>query len=394
MRKRMIIMIIALIVVFGGIFGWKAFVNFQIDKFLANRQAPPVTVATDKVKKDSWTPALTSTGSLRAIQGVDVTTEVPGTVAKIAFESGQDVSEGDLLIALDASTEKAELEGLRAQGELARQTLERKRNLSKRGVGSKADLDQAQATRQERVASAQAKQAMINKKTIRAPFAGTVGLRMVDQGQYLAPGTAVVTLQALDPIYLDFSLPQQQLHQVRTGQTVSLNLQGQQDEQVEGKIIAISPKIEAGTRSFSVRAQIENAERHLRPGMFGQVSVVLNESRDVLTVPQTAISYNPYGDTVFRVVHESEQQQNNEESENKSEPGPKPEDGEAKPIARRVNVRLGKTRGDLVQVLSGIEAGDEVVVAGQLKLRGGDKLIIDNSIVPQSKRDPEPIQNY
>ncbi len=385
MRKRMIIMIIALIVVFGGIFGWKAFVNFQIDKFLANRKAPPVTVATAQVEKDSWTPSLTSTGSLHAIQGVDVTTEVPGTVAKIAFESGQRVKQGDLLIALDASTEKAELEGLRAQGELARQTLERKRNLRKRGVGSQADLDEAQATRQERVATARAKQAVIDKKTISAPFAGTVGLRLVDQGQYLAPGTPIVTLQALDPIYLDFSLPQQQLHQVREGQTVRLKLQGQQDEVVEGAIIAISPKVEAATRSFSVRAQIDNADRRLRPGMFGQVKVVLEQSREVLTVPQTAISYNPYGDTVFRVEHEPEDRENSNEQD---------ESSEAKPVARRVNVRLGETRGDLVQVLSGIEAGDEVVVAGQLKLRGGDKLIIDNDVMPQSKRDPEPIENY
>lgn len=376
MRKRMIIMIVCLVVVFGGIFGYKAFVNYQIGKALSNRQQPVVTVATAIAEKASWTPALRATGSLRAIQGVDVTTEVPGTVARIAFESGQRVDKGELLLALDASTEKAELAGLRAQSELARQTLERKRSLRKRGVGSQADLDQAQAEFDNARAAIGAKQAAINKKTIDAPFSGTVGLRQVDLGQYLAPGTPVVTLQTLDPIYLDFTLPQQQLATIHEGQTVELRIQGLEPAVFTGQIVAISPRVELGTRSFEVRAKLPNQDVKLRPGMFGSVRVVLDQSNDVVTVRQTAISYNPYGDTVFKVVQET------------------PEGGgEPRKIVKRVNVRTGETRADQVQVLQGVEPGDEVVIAGQLKLTGDAPVKVDNSIVPEDKSELGDVEN-
>lgn len=376
MRKRMIIMIVCLVVVFGGIFGYKAFVNYQIGKALANRQQPAVTVATAIAQKSSWTPALHATGSLRAIQGVDVTTEVPGTVAEIAFESGQRVDKGELLLALDASTEKAELAGLRAQSELALQTLERKRALRKRGVGSQADLDQAQAEYENARAAIGAKRALIDKKVLEAPFSGTVGLRQVDLGQYLAPGTLVVTLQALDPIYLDFRLPQQQLAKVHAGQTVELRIQGLEPDVFTGQIVAISPRVEVGTRSFDVRAQLANEDEKLRPGMFGSLRVVLDQSQQVVTVRQTAISYNPYGDTVFKVVQET------------------PEGGgEPRKVVRRVNVRTGETRADQVQVLEGVEPGDEVVIAGQLKLTGGDPVTVDNSIVPENKAELEDVEN-
>lgn len=378
MRKRMIILIICLVVVFGGIFGWKAFVSYQISQFLAHRKAPPVTVATMHAKQAQWTPRLSSTGSLRAIQGVDITTEVPGKVVKIEFESGQKVAKGDLLVALDTNTEKAQLAGLRAQAELSRLTRQRKSKLRKRGVGSQASLDEAAASYKNSLAAARAKQAEIDKKTIAAPFDGTVGLRQVDQGEYLAPGTTIVTLQALDPIYLDFSLPQQQLEKVHTGQTAILYLDGSKKDAARGEIIAISPKVEVGSRSFSVRAQLDNKNHRLRPGMFGRVEVILDKSHSVLTLPQTAISYNPYGDTVFKVVKQES----------------KGQDGKPVLHAKRVNVRTGQTRGDQIQILSGLEPDDEVVVAGQLKLRGGDVVEIDNSILPQNKADPGDIENY
>ena len=297
-------------------------------------------------------------------------------MAEIAFESGQQIAQGDLLIALDASTEKAELAGMRAQTELARQTLKRKRSLRKRGVGSQAELDQAQAEFDNAQAAVAAKRAVINKKTIKAPFAGTVGLRQVDLGEYLAPGTAIVTLQTLTPIYLDFSLPQQRLSKVSQGQSVELTVQGLEPDTFEGKVVAISPKVEVGTRSFSVRAQLPNADAALRPGMFGSVRVVLDDSQEMVTVPQTAISYNPYGDTVFKVVEE------------------KPEGGgEARLIAKRVNVRTGETRADQIQVLQGVDAGDEVVVAGQLKLTGGNPVKVDNKIRPENKAELGDVEN-
>ena len=385
MLKRMIIMLICLAVVFGGIFGWKAFVNSKIAESLANRQAPTVTVASAVAEKQTWTPALQATGSLRAIQGVDVTTEVPGTVADIAFESGQRINKGDLLVALDASTEKAELAGMRAQASLAKQTLNRKRNLRQRGVGSQADLDQAQAEYDNAQAAITAKRAVINKKTITAPFSGTVGLRQVDLGQYLAPGTPIVTLQKLHPIYLDFSLPQQQLPKVNPGQSVELRVEGLERDSYPGKIVAISPKVEAGTRSFSIRAQVDNEDASLRPGMFGSVRVVLRDSFEAITVPQTAISYNPYGDTVFKIVEEEAK-----DADGKNANG---ENNEPRRIAKRVNVRTGQTRADQVQILEGINVGDEVVVAGQLKLSGGNPVKVDNSIVPANKSELGDVEN-
>lgn len=390
MRKRMIILIICLIVVFGGIFGWKAFVSYKISQFLAHRTAPPVTVATTHAQKAQWTPRLASTGSLRAVQGVDITTEVAGKVVKIAFKSGQNVAKGDLLVALDTDIEKAQLAGLRAQLELNRLTEQRKSKLHKRGVGSQASLDEAAASYKNSRAGVRAKQAEIDKKTITAPFAGTLGLRHADEGEYLAPGTPIVTLQALDPIYLDFSLPQQDLEKIHTGQTVSLYLDALEDSPVQGKITAISPKVDAGSRSFSVRAQLNNKDQRLRPGMFGRVDVVLDQSNDVLTLPQTAISYNPYGDTVFKVVKQ-EAKSSHEKSDQKSD---QKSDNKPTLIAKRINVRTGETRGDQVQILSGLKPGDEVVVAGQLKLRGGDVINIDNSILPQDKADPAPVENY
>lgn len=375
MTKRMTIMVLVLLVVFGGIFGWKAFVNMKTQEFLSNMKAPPVTVATMVAEQSEWQPYLSATGSLRAVQGVDVTAEVPGTVTKLEFDSGESVEKGDKLLVLDTSTETAELRGLRAQAELARQTLKRKRELRERRVGSQSELDQAQAQYDNARAGAAAKQAVIEKKTIRAPFAGELGLRQVDLGQYLEPGTPIVTLQALDPIYLDFTLPQQQFDKASVGQPVAFRIEGFEGD-FSGEVLAISPKVEAGTRSFQLRAQLDNPGKRLKPGMFGRVEIMQADIRNVITLPQTAIAFNPYGDTVFKVVEETSE-----------------EGGEPVKRSMRVNVRTGETRGDQVQILSGIEAGDQVVVAGQLKLRGGDQLIIDNEVLPQNQADPGMVEN-
>lgn len=382
MKKRMFIMAAALLLVFGGIFGWKAFIGFQIEKALSNREPPPVTVATTQAERKVWQSKLQATGSLQSVRGVDVTTEVAGKVAAIEFESGQAAKQGDVLIRLDSQVDRAELQGLQADAEEARLNLERKQELVDRELGSQASLDTARAQYQRARAAVRSKQVLINKKTIEAPFDGVLGIRQVDLGEYLAPGTAVVPLQTLDPIYLDFSLPQQQFDKVREGQTVRLVLEGVRnqaldDEGFTGTIIAISPKVESGTRSFGLRAQVENPNRRLRPGMFGRVEVILDDSREVITLPQTAITYNPYGNTVFKVVEENAE-------------------GSEEPVlrAKRVNVRTGETRADQVQILAGLEPGEEVVVAGQLKLRGGDRINVDNSVVPESKAELEDVQNY
>lgn len=376
MTKRMIVMIVVLIVVLGGLFGYRAFVNMKIDEFLAARKPPPVTVSTRVVQPRTWTPSLEATGSLRAVRGVQIPSEVGGTVVSIDFESGARVEQGDRLVALDTSVEEAQLASLRAQLELARQTLERKQALRERGLGTEADLDQAQATFRRFQAEIAVVKATIDKKRIEAPFAGKLGLRLVDLGQYLAPGAPIVTLQALDPMLLDFDLPQGALANISVGQRVELTTDAYPDRVFEGRILAISPQVSEATRSFGVRATLHNPDELLRPGMFGEVRVELDAAREVLTLPQTAISYNPYGDYVYVV----EKVQN--------------ESGESTLVAAQINVRTGETRGDQVQIVEGLEAGAEVVIIGHHKLYNNAVVNVDNERVPKVQAHPQNVENY
>lgn len=385
MRKRMILMIVALVVVLGGIFGYKAFVSYKIDQALANRKPPAVTVSTQTVERAAWTPRIRSNGSLRAVQGVQVTSELGGTVAEIDFESGEKVAEGDLLLALDTSVERAQLEGRRADRKLAEQTLTRKQSLRERDLGSQAELDEARARYDSAKAAIASIRATIDKKRIEAPFDGTIGIRKVDLGQYMAPGTEIATLQALDPMYLDFDLPQATFERVHEGQAVSLTVDAYPDRTFEGEITAIDPLVDDGTRTYGVRATLDNPETRLRPGMFGQVTVNLAGSREVTTVPRTAITYNPYGDFIY-VVTPKDDGDNGGQSESDSE-------GETLVVERR-NVRTGETRGDQVQIRKGLEVGERIVIAGNHKLSPGARIEIDNSQVPDVEGNPANVENY
>lgn len=370
MRKRMLIVVIALVAVFGGVFGYKAFVGYQIDRFLAERQAPPVTVGVAELDTSLWRDELRVTGELRAVRGVAVTTEAAGIVREIAFESGETVAESDLLVALDTEAERSELEGLRADARLAEITLERKQRLRERDLGSPADLDEARARYRRAAAAVKAKEAVIARKTVRAPFNGRLGIRRVDLGQYLEPGTPVVSLQDLDPIYVDFEVPQKRVSQFAPGGRLTVAIAGY-DDAFEGVIEAVSPELERATRSFPVRASIDNEDGRLRPGMYGNVRIEIGEPRPYLTVRQSAISYNPYGDAVWVVADE---------------------DGQ--PVAERRTVKTGETRGDQVQILDGVEAGERVIVAGHHKLRSGSRLKIDNSNLPPNEAEPGNVDNY
>lgn len=370
MRKRMIIVVIALVFVLGGVFGYKAFIGYQINKFMSGMQQPPVTVGTAALDTELWQDEFQVTGEMRAVRGVAVTAEVAGIVREIAFESGETVAAGDLLLALDTDADRARLDGLRADARLAEITFERKQRLRERDLGSQAEFDQAQARYRSAAAAVAAQQALIAKKHIRAPFGGRLGIRQVDLGQYLEPGTLVVTLQDLDPIYVDFDVPQNQVSRIEAGQRLSLNVAGY-EQPFRGVVEAVSPALDRGTRSFAARARVDNADERLRPGMYGTVRIEIGEPRPYLTVRQTAISYNPYGDAVWVVAKK---------------------DGQ--PVAERRTVRTGETRGDQVQLLKGVEAGERVIVVGHHKLRSGTRLEIDDSNLPENEADPRNVDNY
>lgn len=345
------------LIIFGGLFGWKF---YQDQRTESKKKTPsPVVVAVTKVKQEQWQPYLTSVGSLIAVAGVDVSNELAGTVTAIHFESGQSVKKGQLLIKLDTSTDEAELSGLRADALLARIKLERsKQLLSKKFISQAAyDLDQAQLTLTQSAVTA--KLSVIAKKQIRAPFSGRLGIRLVDVGQYLAEGSAIVPLNVLDPIHVDFMLPEQHLADLTVDQDLTITVQAYPDNIFHGRISAINPGIDIGTRSVKVRATLTNSEKILRPGMFAEVRVLSSQEKEVLTLPDTAITYNPYGESVFVVAP-----------------------GEHGLMVQRRQIEVGETRNGRVQVVKGLQADERVVSAGQVKLRNDALIEIDDLPAP------------
>lgn len=356
MIKRFILVILVLAAVFGGIFAYKYQQMQKMEAEMAQPQ-PPAAVASAVVQREDWTPYLNAVGSLAASQGVAVTTEVPGQVAAIHFRSGQEVAEGDRLLQLDDSVDRADLEGLVADRRLAEVQFQRMARLYERDSVSKSDYDEARARLDAAQAAVAAKRASIRKKAIRAPFGGHLGIRKVDVGQFLEPGMSIVTLQALDPIYVDYSLPERYFARLHEGQGVELTVQSYPDRRFEGTITAIEPGIDTGTRNARVQATVDNPEGILRPGMFAQVRTVLPRREGVLTLPRTAVTYNTYGDSVF-VIEE--------------------EDGEQ--VAQRRQIQTGEVRDGRVEVVSGLEEGETVVRAGHQKLRNGQRVRIDDSV--------------
>jgi len=371
MVKRMTVMLVCVAVVFGGIFGWKAHVARRAQQ--AQGQPPPVTVSAMTVARQTWRPVLTADGSLRAVRAVDVTTEVAGLVAAIEFESGQSVAAGDLILRLEDSRDRANLRELQAAQALADIQRRRLRRLVKTDSASVSQLDEAESRYDQAVARVASQQAHIDKKAIRAPFRGRLGIREVDLGQYLSPGTAIVNLQSLAPIHADFMLPEHRLPQIETGQAVRIEVAAYPETVFEGRITAITPAVDEATRNFAVQATLSNEDRRLRPGMFAEVEVILPDRPELLTLPQTAVSYNPYGESVY-VIHERE-------------PG---SGGEPQLEVERVFVTTGATRGDQVAIVEGLAAGQRVVTSGQHKLRHGDRVRIDNSLPPANEPSPEP----
>ncbi|MEN8688696.1 MAG: efflux RND transporter periplasmic adaptor subunit [Desulfobacterales bacterium] len=373
MIKRIIITIVGLLVVVGILGGIK---GLQIERMIAQGKQfspPPEPVTTAVARKETWESLLTSVGSLEAVQGVIVTAELPGKVERIGFEPGTKVKAGELLLQQDISAETAQLRAAEATLTLANIELDRKRKLLSQKTISRSEYDNAEAQFKQAEAQADNIRAAIKKKTIRAPFSGRLGIRLVNMGQVLKEGEAIVSLQAIDPIFVNFSLPQQQLAQVKTGLVVQVTTDAWPGQVVDGKITAINPQVDAATRNIQMQATVANPEEHLRPGMFVNVAVVLPVRQDVLAIPATAVLYAPYSDSVF-VVEEKKEEKN----------------GPSGKIVRQQFVRLGEKRGDFVAITSGLEQGQTVVTTGVFKLRNGQSVVVNNAVTPEFKLNPEP----
>lgn len=363
MKKSSLFLVLAAVVTLGAIFGYKVFTIRRTMAAMAAMKPQPVTVSATAVVTQTWPNTLSAVGSLASFRGITVKTEVEGLVRSITAESGRTVAAGDELIQLDSSVEDAQLSGLEAQARLAELNLGRARELRANGTNTPNDLDTAEATlASARAAVAQLK-ANLAKKRIVAPFAGRLGIVHVHPGQFLSKGDAIVVLESIDPIHLDFSLPQQEIARLAPDLPVRLHVDAYPDRTFEGRLAAVSPRVDDATRSLDVRATLPNPDGALRPGMFARAEVVLPASEQSPVIPSAAVVYNPYGETVYVIG-----------------------DG----VAHQRFIKTGATRGDLTQVREGLKAGDQVVTSGQVKLRNGSAVHVDNTSAPDANPAPKP----
>lgn len=371
MKIRMFLVVLGLAVLFGGIFGWKAWEDYQAAQQAMGAGAPTETVSTTEATAEIWQPRIQVVGSLRAVRGVEVAPEVAGKIVDIPFDSGALVEQGDVLFRLDDASDRAVLRELEAEARLAEIERDRQRRLRERGVNSEADVDTAESRLDQAIARADGARARVEMKTLQAPFAGRTGIIEPDVGDFVEAGHELVTLQTLDPVFMDFSVPQQRLADLRVGQEISIRVDAFPGVEFPGEVRAISPLVERRTRNVPARARIENIGERLRPGMFVNARLSLDEEEDVITVPQTAISFSPYGETVFVVREETG------------------DDGEAYRVAEQRFVETGARRGDQIAVTDGLAAGDIVVTSGQIKLRDGIRVRVNNEVTPDSDPDPD-----
>jgi membrane fusion protein (multidrug efflux system) len=371
MTKRMVIMLVAVAVVLGGIYGFQVFKGIMIKKFMSAMGNPPQTVSVSKAAFSQWQPTIEAIGSLRAVKGADLSIEVSGVVDSISFNSGDDVEAGAVLLKLRSEDDVARLESLQATAQLNQITYDRDQKQFKLQAVSQATLDTDAANLKNANAQVAQQQAIVDKKTLRAPFAGHLGIRAVDLGQYLGAGTAIVTLQALDPVFVDFFVPQQAVAQVQMGQSVAVKIDAYKDQVFTGEITALNPKVDASSRNVQIRATLKNPDHKLLPGMYATVDISTGGPQKYITLPQTVITYNPYGDTVY-IVDEKGTDSN----------------GKPQLTARQTFVTTGPTRGDQVAVVKGVNEGDTIVTAGQIKLHNGSTVLIDNSISPTADATP------
>jgi membrane fusion protein (multidrug efflux system) len=370
MSKRILLTVLVAFGVLGAIFGYKYYQLRQAKAALAARKPAPAAVTTAKTARQQWALTLGSVGTLQSYQGITVRSEIEGRIVNVPFESGARVKAGDVLIEMDTATEAAQLRSYEATARLAELNLQRARELRETSANTQADLDASEAASLQARANIEATKATLAKKRIIAPFDGRIGIRQVSIGQFLNKGDALATLEAVDPIYADFALPQQNIAQVAVGLPVKVTVDAFPGRQFDGKIEAIDPRITDTTRNLRLRATIANGDETLHPGMFARVDVVLPGDNSVIVLPATAVVYSPYGDSVYVVATK---------------------DGAT--VAAQRWVKVGPKRGDFISILDGLEENEEVVTIGQSKLRPGSLLKVNNQVVPESSLTPKPAES-
>jgi membrane fusion protein (multidrug efflux system) len=370
--KRWVVTLLGLFLVVALLGAIKAGQIGTMIKAGKSQVPPPEAVSTAKVEQARWEGTRAAIGTLVAVRGVSLSAELPGTVREIGFESGSTVKRGSVLVKLDTSSEEAQLAAALADASLAKLNLERARSLRRGEANAPADLDAAEARAKQAAATVAALRATIAKKTIRAPFDGRIAIRPVELGQVVAPGTPIASLQSVSPIHAEFWLPQQALADLKDGQRVRLRTDIFPDARWDGEITTVNPEVDVATRNVRVRATFENRDGRLRPGMFANVEVLSSQERPLLVMPATAALFAPYGDSVF-VIEEKQ-------------------DGAGSPtaIARQRFVRLGERRGDFVEVVSGLSAGETIVSSGGFKLRNGTAVAVNNALAPEAQLAPRP----
>ena len=374
LQRRMIIMLCGVFLLLGLIFAFNQFKTFMIKHFISGMGLPPATVSTKVIAAEPWQPKLTSVGNIRAFRGVDLSTEIGGLVLTVPIKSGIDVKEGDLLIKLNDASDVAQLNSLRAMADLAKVINERdKQQLAIQAI-SKNVFDTSTADAKSKQAQVEAQIALVAKKNLKAPFSGRIGIVSINPGQFVNPGDKLLTLQTLDPIFVDFNLPQSNAEQIQVGQEIVVTTDAFKDASFTGKITAVSPKVDTNTRNIQVEAQIANPDKKVLPGMFANVNIKLGDEVKLLTLPQTAVTYSPYGSTVFIA----------------KPTGKKDKQGNPALEAQQVFVTTGAARGDQVSILKGLDEGATVVTSGQLKIKNGTPLIINNKVQPSNSPDPKP----
>jgi membrane fusion protein (multidrug efflux system) len=372
MAKRMILMLVVMFLIIGSL----GFVKFQqIQTAIAEGaafQPPPEAVTTIVAAQEEWPSTLSAIGTMAAVQGVTVSADLPGIVDRIAFDSGKEVREGEILAELDTRQERAQLAAIEAQRDLAVINFNRLKGLLSDRAISQAEFDRAAAEQKQTDAQVGEIHATIARKTIRAPFSGVLGIRQVNLGQYLAAGDAIVPLQALNPIYVNFGVPQQDIGQIRAGHRVRVTANDVAGVEFGGRVTALDSVVDQATRNIQVQATLANPGGKLRPGMFVQTELLLGSSRSVIALPASAVSYAPFGDSVFVVTDL------------------KGENGQSYRGVRQQFVKLGGARGDQIAILSGVSPGDEVVTSGVFKLRNGMAVVVNNKVQPSNQRAPKP----